>query len=303
MVLPALRVQARRSRTLHTITCASTCRPVPSSPSTTHGDLAPWIWWDAGCSSILVAQHARTGAVVAGVRCRGVGASLPGQDHIAQGGPVGPTGGGWPRQHLCQRSAPSGRAVTAPAGVDHRHPVRRATPVCTSSDRRHQADAHQGYRSRVALPLSRVEVSRLRPRSGAMPTPGLWRHHQMCGTGRPLELLLPHLPAVAAGRQIRDADPQVPLILTLSPRAGEGIGFDRRRGVRSHPDSHVWHRTLGTRTLAPCTLDTLAPLSITRSCYLLGTFQRESRVHHRRGGRPADRGLLRVRQGEADDRT
>ena len=39
--------------------------------------------------------------------------------------------------------------------------------------------------------------------------------------------------------------------------------FGRRRGVQTHTDLARWHRTLasplGTRTLAPCTLDTLAP--------------------------------------------
>ena len=74
-----------------------------------------------------------------------------------------------PRQHLRERGAARRAAVTAPAGVDNRHGNGRAPRRRAPARRGYQAGARRGDRADHRRDLSRLEVSRVRPRRRALP--------------------------------------------------------------------------------------------------------------------------------------
>ena len=141
-------------------------------------------------------QHARTRAAVSGVRRTGARPRVRGKEDVAQGSAPGSTRRRWSRQHLCQRSAARGRAGARAAGENDRDTSGYAARRRVSADSGDQAGAGARDRARLRRQLPWRAVSRLRPRGRTMSPARLRRHRLPPHAGRPIDVLLPQLPAL-----------------------------------------------------------------------------------------------------------
>ena len=194
-------------------------------------------------------QHARTRAAVSGVRRAGARPRVRGKEDVAQGSAPGSTRRRWSRQHLCQRSAARGRAVARAAGENDRDTSGHAARRRVSADGGDQAGAGARDRARLRRQLPWRAVSRLRPRGRTMPPARLRRHRLPPHAGRPIDVLLPQLPAMKRsdardGRAIDDRP--------RARRSAAGLHEARRRkGSGSGHVSAKAHRSPDVRSRVP----------------------------------------------------
>ena len=96
-----------------------------------------------------------------------------------------------------ERSAPPRAALAAPASVDDSHPDGRTARRRAPARRGHQAGARRGDRADHRRDLPGLQVPRLRPRRRSAAVSAAARGQSEDGPGRPLDVLLPALSALA----------------------------------------------------------------------------------------------------------